>query len=858
MSETATAELPRAKEITVSKAFPSTHALFQEGSKIVNKSPISFTETVMQLNLPQSSTINEAILRVSDIDGLQNDKKVKLAIYASAHDALKNPSQESRKQALNLLIAEPELRGDIIAASQKENTQEEALQKDINFVRENGGVATAKLISTKRISQEEGVSFALAFQTLDENLSAVEKAQIINSIINSSNAPIELSETIQKISNLSHSYSEILKSIMVTLPARDRQKDLIAFSSLAGPARTASALLALCQDKDKMLAYFGTEKRNEHVPHEISKLTEVIEIVRNKPEITTVSFDLYDTLVQWTSNQGERRGQMNRLAAHLLKSKYKTPITPDEMRGISEKAWARRWNEFQKHGIEVDIKDTLGWMVDDLGGPTSKDPALRTEAVKDLEKLWYKVELDTSARMPEAQSTLKALKDMGKKICLTSNASWSEAHVRRVLKRFGLEEYFDAISLSNEQGKMKHPTSADFFHNSWSKVGATPQQVLHVGDDSRADFDGARFAGAKATRYNNPNSFAEIQRDANYWKSSAEYSKKAYEFFTKQQNREALAEISALLEKRGVPQEERERVTKMAKEVYQKSRDVVGPAYVALGDQLLTKLSTGEADLVMCLARDGLPFAVAQKLLLYLEPDRYPGAKPEQIRYVHVSRKLLDTADTDEAFRRKYIEFVNSHGVNAAQKIILTDLLAASGRTHKGMRQLLHGKEVEGRYMDTHMKNDDTAHSFLKDSLNDKASFLVAENMLLLMEALYSGPFQSAVDIKHKSNGPAPVLEKKSYPPEILAKGLSEQSLLLLNHLAIIGIQDAVRALHRRRLLNMADMSNEDVMKRYYSFIASQPPPIWQDIWRSTPWQDNGKWHLAEEVETGAVRLGKI
>ncbi len=856
--ESSTAEMGMSPETLTPTSIPSSFALFQEGNKISHQDNLPFKDTVAQLRLPFAGIFTEASIRIDRVNELSGTQKVKLALYSTAHELQRNTSPEAQQRAFDVLVSEPELRTDILVASKKEESHEFVARKNNAFLRDYGGKALEKRTADGKITTEQGVHIALAFQSVNQNLSAAEKAFIINAIIDpSAELPPHLQSLASSVLSHTKTYETIYKSILATLPTRDKRTGLIAYSSLAGSALTAFSVMGLCRDKERMFQYFGSEKKGSHVPHEISKLTDVIEIARNNPSITTVSFDLYDTLVQWTSNQGERRGQMNQLATHILNNKFNLPITVEKFRDAAERAWGKRWNEYQQHGAEVDIKDTLGWMVDDVA--QIKDPQQRLEAISELEKLWYKVELDTSARMPGAEVTLKTLKEMGKKICLTSNASWSEAHISRVLKKFGLEQYFDQISTSIEHGKMKHPTIPDFFHFSWGKTGATPDQVLHVGDNPWADFDGARFAGAKATRYNNPDSFVDIETNPYYWENPTEYSKKAYEYFRRQQNKEALATINSLLEKKGISPEEQERVKTMAKEVYQKSRDVIGPAYAALGHELLQKLSNGESDAILCLARDGLPMAIVQKLLLHLEPNRYPNAKPEQIRYVHASRKMLDRIDVEPSFREKYLQYLNNSSLSRAQKVTLTDLLCASGRTHEGIRSLLPQKQVDGYYIDIHTDTSPTAHSFLKDSLGDSSAWLVAENMLLLMEALYSGPLQSASDIKNGSNGLGPKLEKKSLPADVLTNGLSEKSLLLFNHLAIMGIQDSVRSLHRKRLLQMTDPPNKETMQRYYAFISSQPTPIWQDVWRGIPWYDNGKWHNAVEVEKeGAVKMGKI
>jgi putative hydrolase of the HAD superfamily len=60
-------------------------------------------------------------------------------------------------------------------------------------------------------------------------------------------------------------------------------------------------------------------------------------------------------------------------------------------------------------------------------------------------------------------------------------------------EQFG--EFFDVITLSYEHGYVKpHPS---IFMTTLDKLGVTPNQSLHLGDDPIADLQGARNIGMK-------------------------------------------------------------------------------------------------------------------------------------------------------------------------------------------------------------------------------------------------------------------------------------------------------------------------------------------------------------------------
>jgi HAD superfamily hydrolase (TIGR01549 family) len=824
-------------------AIPSPRAFYQEGTKIINSSGNPDVATIMRtvgmigFETELMATTNRTLLEQA---GKTSRIKV-LSLIAARSLAVSASEEDASSQAIDYILTDPGLRTDIRVKAAGIENSEASREIDASFIREYGGKALERRFLDETISRDQAISLAFVFQQMP-GLGMLDRARAITSLFDQSMDLTTLSPELKTIrENYQLAQMVFVKILGIAVPRRSFDKTPLSIFS--GEAKTALDEIKACSNTNTLKTRIGEILGTQDIPTKIDDLRNIVGILKQNPDIKAVSFDLYDTLVQWTSNQGERRGRMDKLSVDLLKQKYGINVNSEQFHAVSLKAWERRWVEFQEKGIEVDIKDTLGWMVD--GVTLGIGPRQRTEIIHDLEKTWYKVELETAAPMPGALDTLRAIKALGVKTCLTSNASWSEAHLRRVLTRFGLLEYFDAISYSNETGRMKHQTDPSFFHYSWGKLGVRPEQVLHVGDNPWADQQGARNAGAKSVLYDNPSSFVEIETHREYWESTEAYANKAYEFFRRSQNQAAIEMINGLMEQRKIPLAERERLGVMAREVYQKTRDVVAPAYIALSETLLQRLAHGESDINLCLARDGLPMAIAQKLLLHYEPERYPGVRPDQIRYLHVSRRFLERRPDDPEFAQKYADYVARLDVGQAQKITITDLLSGSGKTHEGMKKILQGKQVDGFYIDSHQRSP-SYHSLLNDTLGP-AQHLSSDNMLILFETLFSGPYESAADIINKSVGYAPELHGKHLPPEVLVRGLSEQSILLLNRIAIRGIIDSVETTHRRRSLGMVDQSDTEIMSRFYAFINNKPTDAWVDIWRTIPWQDYGKWYIASE-----------
>ena len=91
--------------------------------------------------------------------------------------------------------------------------------------------------------------------------------------------------------------------------------------------------------------------------------------------------------------------------------------------------------------------------------------------------------------------TLQKLEELGLKLAVVSN--WDD-RLPPLLERLGLAVYFDEIIASfNLQA---HKPEARIFQEAVTRLGLSPGEVLHVGDSTREDIEGARAAGLEALR----------------------------------------------------------------------------------------------------------------------------------------------------------------------------------------------------------------------------------------------------------------------------------------------------------------------------------------------------------------------
>ncbi|MFC1648573.1 HAD family hydrolase [Nanoarchaeota archaeon] len=113
------------------------------------------------------------------------------------------------------------------------------------------------------------------------------------------------------------------------------------------------------------------------------------------------------------------------------------------------------------------------------------------ELLDKLVGMWNKNDM-LCKPFPEMDLVLEELKEKGFKIGLLSNTPNS---IKRVLEKFDMERYFDAIILSCDCGVLK--TNPKMFEIALKDMGLKKDDVVHVGDAMETDVKGAESAGIK-------------------------------------------------------------------------------------------------------------------------------------------------------------------------------------------------------------------------------------------------------------------------------------------------------------------------------------------------------------------------
>jgi|GEM_PF-84987 len=106
---------------------------------------------------------------------------------------------------------------------------------------------------------------------------------------------------------------------------------------------------------------------------------------------------------------------------------------------------------------------------------------------------------DAWSLYPDTLEALSGCQAAGLKIYVVSNF---DRRLHGVLEELGLTAYLDGVIISGET-RCRKPDPA-IFHAAVSRAGHTASECLHIGDDPRADWEGAAAAGLRVFHLKRP------------------------------------------------------------------------------------------------------------------------------------------------------------------------------------------------------------------------------------------------------------------------------------------------------------------------------------------------------------------
>ena len=197
-----------------------------------------------------------------------------------------------------------------------------------------------------------------------------------------------------------------------------------------------------------------------------------------------VSFDLWFTLIYEDNKMLEDVWRSRVGAIYSVVKTYRDDISFDDV--------YRMYYEMRHILMTTHPRKLIEYIVVGLG--------LEREAIEKILPIYKNISISIKPHVnKEAFEILPKLKEMGIRIGLTTNTSFTEDMIRKLLREIGLNRYIDVIASSSDLGVVK--PNPKIFEEVVSRLGVEKEKVIHVGDKYIYDAVGSYLAGLRPVLY---------------------------------------------------------------------------------------------------------------------------------------------------------------------------------------------------------------------------------------------------------------------------------------------------------------------------------------------------------------------
>ncbi len=217
------------------------------------------------------------------------------------------------------------------------------------------------------------------------------------------------------------------------------------------------------------------------------KLVSPPEVMLRSPDVATVSFDLWLTLLSYPDTTF--RDCRNKLVQDILAPE----MSPEEFTATLHTQDKIADNLAEDRESDVTFNERINRLAAALGKPEPTHEELiylYSEQGKLLE------EHPPVLIEPELPDYLDELGENHGLAVISNTGFLHGDQMRKALGQLGIRDMFSAIIFSNEVGKAKpHPA---IFQELTSLSNQSPEKIVHIGDNRKADYQGALAAGMSA------------------------------------------------------------------------------------------------------------------------------------------------------------------------------------------------------------------------------------------------------------------------------------------------------------------------------------------------------------------------
>jgi len=211
--------------------------------------------------------------------------------------------------------------------------------------------------------------------------------------------------------------------------------------------------------------------------------------------ISTVTFDLWDTLIQEYPDRMERVAQTRIDGIRELLGRKGVVHSQDEIRRAYMDTGKFLELTWSKHR-DMDTTDQVLFMLSSLDDKLAT--RLERGDLAEIVAVYCGGLLDNPPRLlPGAKDALRAVRSQGYRVGLISNTGRTPGSVLKVMMgQMGILGFFDTTTFSNEILVRKPAEGA--FRITLENLRAVPKAAVHIGDSEESDIRGAKAVGMRA------------------------------------------------------------------------------------------------------------------------------------------------------------------------------------------------------------------------------------------------------------------------------------------------------------------------------------------------------------------------
>ena len=217
--------------------------------------------------------------------------------------------------------------------------------------------------------------------------------------------------------------------------------------------------------------------------------------------ITTVTLDLWQTLILDTPELGRQRSRLRLEGVRRLLAEAGHDFAFESIQQAYRACW-QTCDHVREAGGDVSFREQVEILLTKLR--SSLPSTLRRGTMQAIAEHYARSIFPHPPLVaPGALETLRDLKTAGYRTGLICNTGATPGSTQReFLAQVGILQYLDTATFSDEVRASK--PNPVIFRDALRKLGASPQETVHVGDHPRNDVCGAKELGLRAIMIGTP------------------------------------------------------------------------------------------------------------------------------------------------------------------------------------------------------------------------------------------------------------------------------------------------------------------------------------------------------------------